>query len=481
MKASRVFLFVFLIAISLCSANSQPVKSQSSGTIYIRADGSVEGTNKIQRYGNVYTFTGNIYDSFVVERDNIVIDGAGFTLQGTGSGTGIWVLEKGNVTIANMRVEDFGLGICFSYVSGGKIIGNTVKENIKGIQVTCSSDVLLRDNVATGNVEGIAIDLSFGSLVLRGNVMVGNERNFVIYGMGATHFIHDIDVSNTVDGKPIYYWVNRRNMEVPSDAGYVALVNCTSITVQNLKLNGGGQGVVLASTTHSTITRNFIANNEHGIFLCESSNNTISENLVMDNNLGILLEHASNNSIVGNNITSNKAGIHFGSIVNRLNTIIGNMIANNEIGIYFEGHIPFRFFENNTIYHNSFINNTKQVYDIHWEEKASGSMYMLTTTIWDDGKKGNYWSNYNGTDKDGDGIGDISYVIDDNNKDRYPLMKPVVIPEFPDDEKPTIPTTEPFPTTIVAAIAITAIGGAALLVYFAKVKKTTGETNEHRW
>jgi hypothetical protein len=42
--------------------------------------------------------------------------------------------------------------------------------------------------------------------------------------------------------------------------------------------------------------------------------------------------------------------------------------------------------------------------------------------LWNNSCEGNYWSDYNGTDSDGDGIGDTSYVIDGNNTDKYPLM-----------------------------------------------------------
>jgi len=56
----------------------------ASGTVYIRADGSIDPpTAPISSMDNVtYTFTDDIEDSIVVERSNIVIDGAGHALQG---------------------------------------------------------------------------------------------------------------------------------------------------------------------------------------------------------------------------------------------------------------------------------------------------------------------------------------------------------------------------------------------------------------
>jgi len=87
-----MMLTLLLIGMLTLAFNIQPVKA--SGTIYIRADGSVdpEGT-PISSIDNItYTLTDNIVgdvpewsSAIVVERDNIVVDGAGYTLQGTGS------------------------------------------------------------------------------------------------------------------------------------------------------------------------------------------------------------------------------------------------------------------------------------------------------------------------------------------------------------------------------------------------------------
>jgi hypothetical protein len=46
--------------------------------------------------------------------------------------------------------------------------------------------------------------------------------------------------------------------------------------------------------------------------------------------------------------------------------------------------------------------------------------------VWDDGypSGGNHWSDHNPQDEDKDKVGDVPYVIDENNTDRYPLIYP---------------------------------------------------------
>lgn len=57
---------------------------QASATIYIRADGSIDPvTANITSSDNVmYVFTDDNYDSLVVQKSNVTVDGAGYALRG---------------------------------------------------------------------------------------------------------------------------------------------------------------------------------------------------------------------------------------------------------------------------------------------------------------------------------------------------------------------------------------------------------------
>jgi parallel beta-helix repeat protein len=477
------FVLKFILALIICSMlvaipNIRVVRA--SGTIYIRADGSVEGTDKIQRQGNVYTFTGNVFGSIVVERDDIVIDGVGYALNGTGGGKGIYLSESDNVTIKNFEINDFYFGISLDNCSNNHVTGNIIEENNYGIVLSnCSNNIISENNiianghsidlgnssntVVTGNIVdenvygiqvskgsnnvisenkvtanmlfGILLDLSSNNSVnennlthnnvgielnsspnnvLSDNSMDNNVVNFEVVPKLGSHLnsVNDVDTSNTVDGKPIYYWVNQKYRTVPSDAGCIVLVNCTNITVKNLNLTNNGEGVLLVFTTNSTITKNNITNNRLGIYLRWSSNNSIHGNSITDNNGFIIYLHDSSDNI---------------------------------------------------FYNNTFINNELGVKDSSfWNFWVAPSV-----NIWDDDypSGGNYWDDYTGVDKDGDGIGDTPYVIDENNQDNYPLM---------DSPISSTQQSEPFPITwIIVAIAIIYIigGTAALLVYFIEVKK----------
>ena len=113
-------ILIVVLTLALVSVPEIKIVKANSGIIRIRGNGTVEGTDKIQRNGDIYTLTGDIHgsvgaeDAFIfVEAHNIVIDGAGHTIQGTGQGTAIFMIRRQKVTIKNLNIKGFGTGINF--------------------------------------------------------------------------------------------------------------------------------------------------------------------------------------------------------------------------------------------------------------------------------------------------------------------------------------------------------------------------------
>jgi hypothetical protein len=174
-----------LFSFFFCSILVLPVESQSVETIFIKADGSVEGTDKIQRQGNVYTLTDDISGSIEVQKSYIVIDGAGHTLRGRKEVNvrGVYLVGPdkshavcGNVSVKNMRIYNFFEGI---YVVGGSnnsIIGNYLDN--AGIHLIANANYLgdlIKQNTFTE--AGIFVDYN------RGGLDAITENNFINCGI----------------------------------------------------------------------------------------------------------------------------------------------------------------------------------------------------------------------------------------------------------------------------------------------------------
>lgn len=332
------------------------------------------------RKGNVVNITANYVgiSGFTI-RNSSVVGNSGEKNNGVYSPIGnIAINITGNIITGN----EVGLTLhsSGSVISNNEIIANTMG----GMTLAAAKNNSITQNRISGsNAFGISLTMGSSNNTLRNNLMAGSKWNFGFHSPSTLRdCFNDIDPSNTVNGKPIYYWVSQSNKTVPSNAGYVALINCTKITVQNLNLANNAQGVRMDYTNDSSILRNNITNCVDAIHGEHSSSNIISGNLAEKNQDGIFLPYSSNNVIEKNTLSSNLEGIYF-------------LRASN-----------------NQFYHNSLLNNQIQAASIESENS------------WDNGIIGNYWCNYTGKDTNQDGIGDTPYIIDANNVDHYPLMGP---------------------------------------------------------
>ena len=168
-----------------------------------------------------------------------------------------------------------------------------------------------------------------------------------------------------------------------------------------------------------------------------------------------------NNTVTGNAIINGIVGI---MVSGDNNIISGNYIANNKNGVYFGSNQPGNIPAGLTISENRFVDNLNQLSGCVCE----GYNTTETPHTWDNGNRGNFWSDYNGTDSNGDGIGDTPYVIDALNLDRYPLIQSNIIP-------PTV-TADINLELALAATALIIATVAVVVVSKRRKKKENRET-----
>jgi parallel beta-helix repeat protein len=558
MSKSVVAMLVLVFLTASCIIIAKPVVCSSDipGFIIIREDGGIEGTDKIQRIGDVYTFTGDIdisggytYAGIQVLKDNIMIDGAHLSISTQDSGNiGIDLSGRTNVIVKNLEIKGFKQGVFLDNASGNTIYGNEIVGFTgdgpygvpTGIWVSSSSNNKIESNNITSNIDfGILLHAGSTNNIIVGNILTGNgvglalnhcpnntlknnqidanNQNFKLGYNSFSQFIQDIDTSNTIDGKPVYYWINEHNKSVPSDAGFVALGNCANITVRDLQISHSYDSISLINTNDSIITNNYVDNCGNGIFLkyCQNINvtgNTVTANLdsgigtiacnniiIAENNIdsckfGISTSGQTSNHVGGsgstnmtiykNNITRNDPGIYLSLSTNNL--ISNNYIAENLKGINAissfrniiientfvennEGAVRISGAQNNTFYHNNFIDNNASGIQISnpWLVKGNPE-----DNIWDNGFEGNYWSDFkqrhpNATEISGSGVWNTPYYINEKNIDHYPLVAPFVPDQSSSIPQPTSPDTKPSdstPSEFQITLAVISIATSAVII-----------------
>ena len=217
---------------------------------------------------------------------------------------------------------------------------------------------------------------------------------------------------HTLQGK-VWFIDAFGNNVTANNSGGIFLTKVENVTVKNFVLEGCEIGVSLNRVSNVTVMSNIITGT--------------TRPLPSESRAGVFVWGGDHNIIVGNHFENNYYGIYLGYGVEHC-AVSGNNITGNSNGMVLWDS------PNNAIYHNNFANNTVHFYD-------TGDTPSFNA--WDNGKEGNFWSDYNGTDADSDGIGDAPYKVDANNQDRYPLMKQWNPTKPVDTTPPRISITSP--------------------------------------
>jgi len=299
-----------------------------------------------------------------VYRENVVIDKAGLFLQGE---------NKYNTILDGCNTGADGIFAKAENITiQGLTITNFRKEEPKfwaqaGIKIY-SSNVSVINNILISNRIGIDVySHAYNITILDNNLIcdgicLGNYFNSNEYpNITKLDFTHNIK-NNTVNGKPLYYYINKNDFAVPIDAGQIVLVNCTNVTIKDLYMSQDDFAIILAYCSNCLLENLTISETDGEVLLFHCENNTLQNNIISNTLKAICLEFKSKNNIVRyNDVSNNYVGISIFISANNNSIYQNKAHDNDEFGIEivsYHGGVQ----QNNNVSENQIYNNRVGIY-----------------------------------------------------------------------------------------------------------------------
>lgn len=320
--------------------------------------------------GSVLTPPAGIYAGPVVIEKSITIDGKnGVTIDAGGKGTVI-LLDTDGATIQNLRLTHSG---------------ESANDIDSGVQVRGNYNVI-KDNVIDDCLFGVDLQQSRNNIVKR-NTISSKDR----FGLGQK-------------GDSVRLWYSFNNKITDNITFNVRDMVVWYSAHNEIKRNTGRDSrysLHFMYSRYNVVEGNKYYNNAVGIFLMYSDGITVRDNFIAHasgpTGIGIGFKETSDLIIENNKILYCASGLYIDVSPfqpDTTNQFTGNLVAYNGIGIRF-----LNDWHSNIFKHNQFAGNLTQIV-------VSGGK-TANRNVWE----GNYWSDYQGFDRNKDNKGDTPYEL----------------------------------------------------------------------
>lgn len=193
-------------------------------------------------------------------RENSIVDNEGWPY------SGLSIARSPEAVAENNIVRGSELALWDS--PQGELRRNLVQEGWLGVIRSNQSTIV--DNSLDGAME---ISGSTGAVV-QGNSF--SQGGIALLGMDKEEFLHDIDATNTLMGRPIYYIREASGMVVPQDSGQVIIVASDNVTGAGLEIRQATYGALIAYSKDVLVTDSLLEDGYNGVWAHFSHQVTVS-------------------------------------------------------------------------------------------------------------------------------------------------------------------------------------------------------------
>ena len=300
------------------------------------------------------------------------------------------------------------------------ILNNTIMKSNGGIVLGGHDDVVANNTIVDAENHSIRINGGYDNLVVDNRIVL--ENTFDIW---AAIVLQDWSINNTVSRNTITY---NHTIDRRSPIAGIMLWYSSYNSIENNTIFGAQQGIFATYSYKNIIAYNKIDNVTYGDAGIRSMWTPSCD--------AIQLYHSSGNFIAGNQLSAVDS-----NAILLWEKSTDNVIQANSIDQSYDGIMLHYSSDNNTVVNN--ILNGIASWDVVVDESSGnllcGNSFGVSLAraldngrnSWNSSIEGNYWGGYEGIDKDGDGIGDVSYAVQPNGTDNLPLMMPPLVKPFP--------------------------------------------------